>query len=306
MITTSDRRRTPVLTIALLVSLLLHLVGLLVYAGVASRWPVAVRPHERPKDDLAALSDVIHIEKRVVPRQAVARPVVPPQPTPAPTAPPTVAPTAQPTFAPTVRPTVAPTAPPRELAHIERAAASEPRATVPPSQPKAAPLTGAPPENPTKALTPEQIAAMTSRFARTIAQAQSDVVNHPAPPEPAAAARRDTLIMSGEQHVLQHAQGYYTVLAAGRSGEIDWYYLAVRMQWPDGYSESIDIPWVLRYPRDDDPVARRDRLTDVAPPPDYVLPHPFQLSRIVCTYFRAQCQAVLDAERENGGAPAPN
>jgi hypothetical protein len=37
-----------------------------------------------------------------------------------------------------------------------------------------------------------------------------------------------------------------------------------------------------------------------APPPGWKLPHPFAFSRLVCMFFRDDCQALIDRERAAG------
>jgi hypothetical protein len=41
------------------------------------------------------------------------------------------------------------------------------------------------------------------------------------------------------------------------------------------------------------------------PPPGFALPQPFALSRAVCSFYRAQCEAVIQRETAAGNQPAP-
>src|SRR6202161_850456 len=82
MITTSaPPRRSRIFEIALVLSLLVHLLILLVYLGVFSR--IAPLLHPVQTDEPVAVSDVIRLEKRTIPRPHVRAPPLPerrPQP----------------------------------------------------------------------------------------------------------------------------------------------------------------------------------------------------------------------------------
>jgi hypothetical protein len=115
--------------------------------------------------------------------------------------------------------------------------------------------------------------------------------------------------MSGHIADLTTAQGSVEVLESwqDKARKLNYYYIHVRMVYADGTSEVVDIPWPVAFPFGRDPIAAPNRpvfhhITD--PPPGYVLPHPFQLSRLLCIYYRDECQAVIDAEQRNGGRPA--
>lgn len=290
MLTTSERRRDP-FTLAVLLSLLVHLMALLAYVLLAPRLLGAL-PASRPPNELVALSDAIRLEKRTIPRSAP-RPVVPPPaarmlpvPQPARVAPP-------------------PAAPRPEVAHIVRRAPPVPR-PAPRAQVAYEP---APRPARPNALTQAQLAAYEREFSRTIVAAQAAAAIAPPPKEPPAASKRYDFVMNGTLKDLLSAQGEVTPLQSwvDRSRRLDWYYIRVHVVYSDGSSETVDIPWPVSFAMDDDPVATHAIFHHIPdPPPGYALPHPFPISRLVCTYYKDECQAVLDAEDRNGGRPASN
>lgn len=313
MITTSDPKRPRVFRIAVALSVVAHLLGLLIYIGLVQRF-INVPTRQQKTEELVALSDTVRIEKRTIPREAIKRPT-PPTPVtkaqPQPAAPPVVV--QHPVRQPLPKPRAAPTAAVRrELAKIVPNAEPQPRdASTPappaPEQPKAAPQ-AQPRTRQSNALTSEQIAAMDQQFRRTIAQSKSDIENMPPPKQVASSMKRYENLMQGATfRDLQHAQGIIDwVYRNGREGERNWYYVRVRISYPDGFTEIVDVPWRFYFPRRADPIAMMDPRPFIPPPPpeNYALPKPFALSRFVCTYFHNECQAVLDGEERNGGQPA--
>lgn len=309
MITTSQRRRAPVFEIALVLSLLLHLAAVLLYGRYGMTILQAVQSHEKP-EDFAATNDTITLEKKTVPRQAVRRPRQPVRPAPPvpKTVPKVVAQQAAPTV-PKAPPVERPTAPPRrrEIANITpRASEAQPQAA-----PSAAPDSSSnryapPPPSKTHGFSQAQIAQMTQRFSQAIAQSQSDLTNVPAPKQPPSTIKHYDMIMSGTLQDVQRAQGVVdTVYSSGHSGRLNWHYVHVTILYADGYSETVDVPWPFVFPSSNDPIEREQHRFFAPPPPEgYVLPHPFPLSRFVCSYYKEECQAVIDAEKKNGGNPA--
>lgn len=328
MITTAERRRRrPVLAIAIAVSLLLHVVGFVLYDGYARAWLAAVhRAAERKPDEMTAISDQITLEKRTVPR-ATRR--LPPPSRPQPRVRPHALPPAlpQPPLPRIVRATPLPVpvrsaqprasaAPRREIARVAPNAPAQPivRATAPPVERRAvaqAPRAAAPREAPAaNRLTPEEIAQLTQRMKATIARVDADQTNVRPPRQRASTMKKYDMVMSGTPADLTRAQGYVTPLQMrrDRARGLDIYYVEVRIVWPDGFSEIVNLPWQVELPANNDPLLRPGSFpyTEIGPPPGYVLPHPFQLSRTLCLYYRDECQAVIDAEQRNGGAPAAN
>ena len=334
MITSAERRQPPILVIALTLSLLVHLLGLLFYAGFAHKWLVAVQKvaHKVPDEQMAATTDTITLDKPVPPnpsRPSVRSPrqPLPPQPLrpppqpavePQPEQPKVVQAPPRPrtTLPPTPEPTVVPT--PivrREIAHVVPRGERQPTptATKPPNEERK--IAYAPPQRQTApnqkaphALTADQIAAYQQQFKQTIASAQADVINGRPQKRPPATIKKYEMQMAGRLKDLQSAQGLVeplTDMRFDRAHQLDIWYIRVHMVYSDGYTEVADIPWPVVFPSRNDPIRFGNReFHGIPPPPGWTLPHPFQLSRIVCIYFRDECQAVIDAEQKNGGLPA--
>ena len=270
--------------LALVFSMLIHLTAGAIWSGFGHRIASAIaRYHPRPKatpDELVALSDAITITKRTVPppnhaallqrHQIAAAPVRP-------------VPTAIPTVTPTVVPTIQPTPEPKTREHA-RIHHPRPVPTV-------------------AALSPQQIAALNEQSRRTIAEAQTNVAQLKEPPS--TAQRRYQLVMAGAQHDLQEAQGLcYGTAPPVITGIFIEYYVACEIQYPDGYSEYAVIPWPMRFPRDNDPIAEHRPYHATKPPDGFSLPPDFELSRFVCSYFRAQCAAEISRRVASGTSPS--
>jgi hypothetical protein len=87
-------------------------------------------------------------------------------------------------------------------------------------------------------------------------------------------------------------------------GPYVYYYLSCSIKYTDGWAEQVSFPWPFHFTHRDDPFAYRNgpqRFPPQGPPPGFVLPHPFALSRALCTYYHAECESVLERERANGG-----
>lgn len=309
----TDRRLLPA---ALILSLLVHLAGGGVWGLFGHRIAPAIAkmfPRPSPTPELVAISDAITIEKRSVPRPAkAARTKQPrrPQPRrlaqlpalqalPVPTlAPvPTAAPTAVPTTEPTYRP---------ERGTIHHAPA-EP--TQPPRRPREAPaLVQQPARN---GFSSQQLAALDAQFSRTIAQAQrslTDVPMQKRPPARNPEQRRYDAVMAGTPEQFLSAQGEcVSIQSNGNRSFIDRYLRCV-ITYSDGYFEQVSFPWAFHFTRRNDPFQYDDSSYHpfpMQPPPDaFALPHPFALSRAICSFYRAECQSVITRERANGNQPA--
>ncbi|HZX68939.1 MAG TPA: hypothetical protein VFE70_08640, partial [Candidatus Elarobacter sp.] len=243
------------------------------------------------------LSDAITIEKRTVPREShrsrALRPQRRAQPQPR-----TVAQLPQlrrfpvPTLPPiaTAPPTIEPTPPP--AMHLVR---------VPDIKPA--------PKTPFSA---QQMAALDQRFRRTIAAADrslSDVPRQRRPPAIAPYAQRYAAVMAGSPQQFLAAQGDCTSLQDAPHGAIVDRVLRCLIRYSDGYYEEVTFPWQYHFYRRTDPFGYLDGQIHPfpmqAPPPGFVLPQPFALSRAVCSFYRAQCQALIDRETAAGNQPAP-
>ena len=312
-----EARRPWLLPAALVVSLLLHVIAggawLLFHRQLAAV-VAKVLPRPTPTPEIVALSDAITIEKRTVPREAHrSRAVRPqrraqPQPRtvaqlprfPVPTLPPiaTAAPTIEPTAVPTVRPL---------HAHLRFRPIEPPppppvhRVRVPDIEPA--------PKTPFSA---QQMAALDQKFRRTIAAADrslSDVPRQRRPPAIAPNAQRYAAVMAGSPQQFLAAQGDCTSLQDATHGTIVDRVLRCLIRYSDGYYEEVTFPWQYHFYRRSDPFGYLDGQIHPfpmqAPPPGFVLPQPFALSRAVCSFYRAQCQALIDRETAAGDQPAP-
>lgn len=316
MITSAERRPRPYLEIALILSVLLHLFGAGIFEQVRH---LAARVHQqnersKPQEEFSAVSDEIHLEKRTVPREAHHQSVPKPQ-RPTPPHPrsramrPRVAQLPVPPALTTPTRNVQPARPKveHEEAHIVKRAAPEPQTAKANAEGKAERSAGIPqPKLPPHAYSPEQIAAIQSQFSRTIAQARTDLTTLPKPKQSASTRKHYNAVLAGSLRELLHYEGEYRPTQVRGNGKYNVYYLHLSIVFSDGTSEDVDLPWPVTYPVSNDPVARHAGLPAVpAPPPGYLLPHPFALSRTVCDFYRADCIAVLKAEGANAGNAPP-
>jgi hypothetical protein len=320
-----EPRRRWLLPLAIAVSLLIHVLAGGAWLLLGHRIAVVVAkmlPRPTPTPEIVALSDAITIEKRTVPREAHrSRALLPqrraqPQPRalaqvprlrelPVPTLPPL------PTTAPTVAPTVAPTyRPVRAAIHQPRAVPPQPRAapTQPPRHVRVPDVKAAP----RSALSQQQLAALDRQFRRAIAAADrslTDVPHQRRPPAIAPNEQRYQAIMAGTPEQFLSAQGDCTSVQSNAHGPVVDRYLRCLIRYSDGYYEEVSFPWVFRFLRRTDPFAYLDGMSHpfpMQPPPaGFVLPQPFALSRAICSFYRADCQSLIERERANGNQPAP-
>jgi hypothetical protein len=312
-----DRRGRRLLLIGLTLSLLVHAAGGGA-SGVFARLGPAVAkllPHPEPTPaEFVATSDAITIEKRTVPRAMRRTPAQPrstrprrtaqaPPPRPAPAAVPTLAPPA--VGVPTAEPVAVPTYRPR------RATIHHPRpgATPPPrlvarhltTEPSPIPMPTARPAA-RGAFSPQQIAALDAQFSKTIAQTQRALSNVPKQLHaPATTRKRWQYVMAGSHDDVLTAQAECDVTATWFRGPLVWHYEICRIVYGDGFSEQVSIPWPLSYARNDDIVDHPDKVYVIPDPPrGWALPHPFAFSRLICIFYRSECEALIARERANG------
>ncbi len=104
------------------------------------------------------------------------------------------------------------------------------------------------------------------------------------------------------------AQGDCTSVASSSQGAIVARYLRCLIRYSDGYYEEVTFPWTFRFLRRLDPFGYADDASHPfpmqPPPPGFALPQPFALSRAICSFYRAECEAVIERERANGNQPA--
>jgi hypothetical protein len=313
-----EPRHRWLLPTAVALSVLLHLLAggaWLLFGHRVAAVVAKILPRPTPTPEIVALSDAITIEKRTVPREAhrsrALRPQrrVQPRPRvvaevprlrqlPVPTVPPL------PTAVPTVEPTISPTAPPvRATIHHPRAEPTPPPQRAPATEPKPAQR---------NALSSQQIAALDQQFRRTIASADrslTDVPHQRRPPAIAPNAQRYAAVMAGTPDQFLSAQGDCTSIQDSARGAVVDRYLRCLIRYSDGYYEEVSFPWAFHFLRRTDPFSYLDGLSHPfpmqPPPPGFALPQPFALSRAVCSFYRAQCEAVIERETAAGNQPAP-
>ena len=330
----ADERRRPILTLALTFSLLMHLAG-------AGTWlyfnrqlaPLVAKlvPRPSPTPEIVALSDAITIEKRTVPRQArrsqarpaLRRAVSRPQPRrvaqlPAPPVPPipTLAPipTAEPTREPTTPPNAEPTYRPLHgTLHHPRAAPTPQPQRAPAETPPPAQVVKPSPPRARNAFSPQQIAALDAQFQRTIDASRrslTDVPSQRRPPARNPQQQRYEAIMAGTPEMFfAAAQGDCIDLEdTVTRGPVHVYYIRCTIRYPDGYFENVSYPWPYKFPASADPFQLAPGALifhGQGPPPGFVLPRNFALSRAICSFYRAQCERLIERERAAGNQPAP-
>ena len=316
----ADSRSRRLIPAAVIASLLLHLAlggvwGLFAYHVLPAI--AKALPRAKATPEIVAISDAITIEKRTVPRESHRTPrtkparrrprqlaqAPAPRTLPVPTLPPipTLAPTSQPTTEPTYRP--------------ERGTIHHPRA-VPTEEPRPREVpTSAPAPAPKNGFSQEQIAALDAQFSKTIAQAQhalTDVQPQRRPPARAPEQMRYEAVMSGTPEQFLSAQGDCTSIEEGQAGATNYYYLRCTIRYSDGYFENVSFPWPHVFPKRNDPIALTRRSGarysfPMQPPPSgFALPPHFALSRAICTFYKSQCESIIERERANGNQPAPD
>ncbi len=150
----------------------------------------------------------------------------------------------------------------------------------------------------------QQIAALDAQFSQTIAQAQHAITDVPMqrrPPARSPDQQRYIAVMAGTPEQFLSAQGECTSIQVSAHGALVDRYLRCVITYSDGYFEQVSFPWVFRFTRRNDPFQYEDgsyHPFPMQPPPDaFALPHPFALSRAICSFYRAEC-----AERDHARA----
>ncbi|MEA2666978.1 MAG: hypothetical protein QOI11_3922 [Candidatus Eremiobacteraeota bacterium] len=328
-----DRRRTY-LALALLASLLVHLTAGGLWAALGHRIVSAIArvlPRPTPTPDVTALASLIRIEKR----RALAA-VVPPTkrrraepPPPAAAQPPA---RALPRAAPAPPRSLARAPAQRSIPVPKLAPAPKPVPTRVPPKPvlpaqrepvrqrlahadvsRSASSASAGTNAATAAhngLSPQQIAALDGQFRSTI-----DAAQHALSEAPAAAAQQSgsgtrTMksyggILAGRSDDALASEGVCDPLDTPTArGGYNYYYLRCRVTFTDGYTEEVSFPWQFRFTPRDDPFRYQDGRPHhfpVQPPPDgFALQRPFALSRTICAFYHADCEAVVAKERAAG------
>jgi hypothetical protein len=299
---------------ALVASLMIHLI-----AGPLASWIAALLPRPHTPREIAQHVQTITIEHL--------RPMPTPKPTPVPTPVPTPTPPppkpkieSQTTVANHQATKGAPgpvVKKPRPQPRV--VAVKRPRAQPPPAAPvrKAAPVIAhhvelaKPRAHPVHqaasgALDPQQVAALNDQFSKTIAQAQHEVQQGPQTESgPVQTMHQYNPVLEGNASDMNLVTGGGTCTNTEpykTEGGYNYYYLSCDTMYSDGFKEQVQFPWLFKFPVRNDPMLRGGRFPVQPPPPGFVLPDPFPLSRMVCDFYRPRCAAVIAKERANGTA----
>ncbi len=142
---------------------------------------------------------------------------------------------------------------------------------------------------------------MDARFSKTIADADRALTTVPAQRKPPSTMKRYQLVMAGSRGDLKSAQGQCRPTQTWRAGGYVWHYMDCEFLYTDGFGEHVFIPWPQHYQPNDDPADHPGKTYAVEDPPaNFTLPHPFAFSRLVCIFYKTECDAVIARERANG------
>jgi hypothetical protein len=257
---------------AFVLSLVIHLFGGALWAHGNRLVARIMRrlPEQHQREEQVATSDVVHLERRTIPRPARA--------SRAHSAPPPVQRQKQQKQSALVKPAVprlAPSTPP-EIAHRVHHAPA--RIHVATAARAAAGLAAARPRA-RSGLSRQRIAQLDAQFAQSIASSRVDLATIQKRSENRPVAQRPLpLQFTGMQANLERGEGYITPTTIGqRIGGTVWYYTHYTYMWPDGHLEDDDIPWPFHYPVQRDLFALHIHLIPLQlPPPGFRLTHPLK------------------------------
>lgn len=319
-----EPRNDRVVRIALIGSVLVHLLLALFYVGSAGLLQKLhiVFPEPKHKDETVAISSSLTIEKRAKPKPAPpparAR-VAPVQPRrAAPESVPVPQQVAQQPAAAVPLPAkqrhelakTLPTAPPAPPKTVKAERESETPTAPPTTQtpppvhvPKHVALAETPgsaeqPQRPQKStsashFSEQQLAQIQSDLSQTIVHARSAenplYVPHPQPP---AAPKHYNFSMSGVPGDMRSAQGLCEPIKSWNEGPWDYYYMSCNVALSDGTSRVEPVPWPVRWPSNHDPYNgtwhMRSGSTPLAGPlPGWQLPPGTPISPELLQYARS-------------------
>lgn len=259
-----QRRARRFLVLAILLSVLIHIIG-------GGLWGLFARALARivPKpvfmaslqETPAPKAEIIRIERapKAVARQAHENRVTKVAPRPHPVA------------------TLTPSLPrPRhEIARIRiHAPAQAPPAhatTIAIDTPRRAkPVALAPVPDAKPALSDRQIAQLGQDFSKTIAESRETLAGVQAQTEHAQVTtiKHYAVHFSGIHEGMNPGDGEIFAVSKQRIGNTMWYYTRYTYMHADGTYEADEIPWPFHYPIGDDPFARHDKRIPLQPPPD--------------------------------------
>ena len=262
-----QRQTRRLLIIALLLSLLIHLVGGGLWGFLARA--IARIPHPlfmaSLRETPAPHAEIIRLERRPK-ATAPARPqhenrVVKVAPRPHPVV----------TLAPSLP------APRHEIARIRNNAPAQAppthavaTAAEPQRHAKSVAVAALPDTKP--ALSDRQIAQLGQDFSKAIAQSRETLADVQAQSEKAQVItiKHYTVAFSGIHAGMNPGDGEIFAISKQRIGDTMWYYTRYTYMHSDGTYEADSIPWPFHYPINDDPFARHDkRIPLQQPPPGY-------------------------------------
>jgi hypothetical protein len=272
MITRPERKRRHVVEIAIALSIAIHMLfGLLVpWAHGLQAIPA---PHGTPPPTVA-LSDVVTIEKRTVPRPhplAQKQPVQPQRAT-APVKPQVQQPPAPPVPQVVKKEEVAPHPQRHELV------ADKGKEPAPPKKPDAklevayAQPHQQPPSKQRLPYSQQQIAALSREFSQTIAQEREHANPMDVQTAPPAGLKEFKLQIQGIHSQLRSGEGIITPSRAWNQDGYHYYYINYELVYMDGQYESGAVPWPVRFRPREDVLLMRSRFQMPCPVPDYPLP----------------------------------
>jgi hypothetical protein len=137
-------------------------------------------------------------------------------------------------------------------------------------------------------LSSEQINQLESKFAKTIADAHTDVATITSQTqEQIAAPKHYGMQFNGIHSDLRHGEGYIRPIAPGRRvGNYVYYFTHYEYMYADGHVEQDDIPWEFVYTLREDPFAHGffgQKIPLQAPPPGFKPTR--QLAPILMQFF---------------------
>lgn len=139
----------------------------------------------------------------------------------------------------------------------------------------------APPQPRHESLSPSTIAQQERQFSKTIARlraANNPVLAATQKDVRPSTMRRYNLNLFGMQGAPNEGQGILYPLKRWRVGGYNYYYVRYWVQYPDGSSEEGIVPWPIRFPVGNDPLAAGARsmplpgpMSNYVPPPGTIM-----------------------------------
>lgn len=276
MITRPERKRRHVVETAVALSIAIHMLfGLLVpwTHGLRAAFPT---PQKTP--EMTALSDVVTLERRTVPRPEPRTQVRPQQP--------------QKPRVQVVPKQVAVAEPPPPRAERHELTSNRPKPNAPVAPKNDAPREGAPKESESKKIvayvepqpkapaakklpySQQQLADLQRQFANTIAQERAHTNPVDVQTAPPAGMKSFKMQIDGIHDELRSGEGYIGPTRAWQDGGYNYYYIHYEIVWQDGTYESNDVPWPVRFRPFEDPLLHNSHHFPMpCPVPGWTLPN---------------------------------